>query len=71
MTIELLSEAENILDKKEISKEDYIRFKEIGREISDPEFKFYYDNLDESFYQRLPEIAAKEGNYNFLEEEDK
>jgi hypothetical protein len=69
--IELLSEADSILEKKELSVDDYKRFKEIGRKITDPELIFYYGNLEEAFYQRLKEIIEKEGNDNFLEEEDK
>lgn len=69
--IELLSEADSILEKKELSVDDYKRFKEIGRKITDPELIFYYGNLEEGFYQRLKEIIDKEGNDNFLEEEDK
>lgn len=71
MTMELLSEAEKISDKKELTVADYKRFIEIGRKITNPELSFFYDNFSEAFSLRLPEIAAKEGNYNFLEEEDK
>lgn len=69
--IELLSEANDILAKKELSVEDYKRFKEIGNKITDPELVFYFGNTEEAFYQRLKEIIEKEGNDNFLEEEDK
>ena len=66
---ERLSEAEIILDKKEISIKDYKRFREIGRLITIEE-KLYFSSFDEAFYLRLPEIAQKEGNWNWLEAED-
>lgn len=69
--IELLSEADDILKKKELSVDDYKRFREIGNKITDSEFVFYFANFDEAFFQRIPEIVEKEGNDDFLEDEDK
>ena len=65
----ILNEAEEILDKKTINLEDYKRFREIGRLITIEE-KLYFSSFDEAFYLRLPEIAQKEGNWNWLEAED-
>jgi|TARA_Y100000310_G_C20546968_1_gene746065 hypothetical protein len=64
-----LGEAESILDKKDISVEDYKKFKEIGNSIEDDDIK-YFAQLEEGFYLRLPEIVAKEGNWNWLLPED-
>ena len=66
---DILNEAEEILDKKTINLEDYKRFREIGRLITIEE-KLYFSSFDEAFYLRLPEIAQKEGNWNWLEAED-
>ena len=65
----ILNEAEEILDKKTINLEDYKRFREIGRLITIEE-KLYFSSFDEAFYLRLPEIAQKEGNWNWFEAED-
>ena len=65
----ILNEAEEILDKKTINLEDYKRFREIGRIIEDGD-NLYYSSYDEGMFQRLPEIAKKEGNYDWLEPED-
>ena len=67
----LFEEAEAILElERTLKVDDYKRFKEISRQISkDEERNMAW--LLEGLFQRLPEIAAKEGNYNFLEEEDK
>ena len=66
---ERLSEAEIILDKKEISIKDYKRFREIGRSINIDEM-LYFASFDEALHLRLPEIAQKEGNWDWLEAED-
>jgi hypothetical protein len=67
----LFEEAEAILElERTLKVDDYKRFKEISRQIpKDEERNMAW--LLEGLFQRLPEIAAKEGNYNFLEEEDK
>jgi len=67
----LFEEAEAILElERTLKVNDYKRFKEISRQIpKDEERNMAW--LLEGLFQRLPEIAAKEGNYNFLEEEDK
>jgi hypothetical protein len=65
----LVNEAGDILEKKIITVEDYKRFREIGRIIEDSD-NLYYSSYDEGMFQRLPEIAKKEGNYDWLEPED-
>jgi len=66
----ILKEADNITDKKEISVKDYKRFREIGRLIKNDE-ELYFAWLDETLYLRMPEIAQKEGNWDWLLPEDK
>ncbi len=65
----ILIEASNILTKENITLEDYLRFREIGRNINKEEIR-YFAQYDEGMRIRLPEIAQKEGNYNWLEPED-
>tara|TARA_R100000426_G_C4800608_1_gene102355 strand:+ start:670 stop:882 length:213 start_codon:yes stop_codon:yes gene_type:complete len=62
-------EAGNIVEKKNITLGDYRRFREIGRNLKEGD-ELYYASFDEMMYQRLYEIADKEGNYNWLEPED-
>ena len=66
----ILKEADNITDKKEISVKDYKRFREIGRLIKNDE-ELYFAWLDETLYLRLPEIAQKKSNWDWLLPEDK
>jgi len=56
--------------ERDLTIADYKRFKEIERKVPNSEEE-NFAWLGEALFQRLPEIAAKEGNYNFLEEEDK
>ena len=49
MTTQLLAEAQEIVDKKDLTVDDYNRFLEIGNLIEDDELLFFYDNLDEAF----------------------
>jgi hypothetical protein len=65
----LLEEADNILQKKELSVKDYNRFVEIGKQLKKLDDEYIYSWLAEGFYLRLPEIAVKEGNYNFVKDE--
>tara|TARA_R110002020_G_scaffold474238_1_gene705054 strand:+ start:1152 stop:1364 length:213 start_codon:yes stop_codon:yes gene_type:complete len=65
----LVDEAEDILEKNVITVKDYKRFREIGRVIEDKD-NLYFSSFDEGMFQRLPEIAKKEGNYDWLEPED-
>jgi len=67
----LFEEAEAILElERTLKVDDYKRFKEISRQIpKDEERNMAW--LLEGLFQRLPEIIQKEGNDNFLEEEDK
>mgnify|MGYP003134537354 CR=1 FL=1 len=66
----LFEEADNILQKKELSVKDYNRFVEIGKQLKKLDDEFEYSWLAEGFYLRLPEIAVKEGNYNFIKNEE-
>lgn len=66
----LIQEAELILEKKNINVEDYKRFKEIGKKISEEEER-NFAWLSEGIYLKIPQIIEKEGNDNFLEDEDK
>ena len=66
----LFEEADNILQKKELSVKDYNRFVEIGKKLADTEDEYIYGWLAEGFYLRLPEIAEKEGNYDFVKDDD-
>jgi hypothetical protein len=66
----LFEEAELILEKETINVQDYKRFKEIGRKISKEEER-NFAWLSEGIYLKIPQIIEKEGNDNFLEEEDK
>ncbi len=70
MTTQLLAEAQEIVDKKNLSVDDYNRFNQIGNLITNNELLFYYGNLSEAFELRLPEIAQKVGNYSFVKDED-
>ena len=64
----LFEEADNILQKKELSVKDYNRFVEIGKQLKKPDDKEKYSWLAEGFELRLEEIAVKEGNYNFVKD---
>ena len=67
----LFEEAETILQlERDLNIDDYKRFKKISRQIPKEEERNMAWLL-EGLFQRLPEIAAKEGNYNFLDDEDK
>ena len=66
----LLEEANDILQKKALSVKDYNRFVEIGKQLKKLDDEFEYSRLSEGFYLRLPEIAVKEGNYNFIKNEE-
>lgn len=63
----LFEEAEAIIEKKNITVDDYKRFKEIETLISEKEernFAWLYEGL----YLKLPDLIEREGNDNFLEE---
>ena len=66
----LFNEASEILGlSRDLTLQDYKRFKEIEKNISENEL----DNfawLLEGLSLRLPEIAQKEGNYDWVEQED-
>jgi len=59
MTTQLLAEAQEIVDKKNLTVIDYNRFSQIGNLITNDELLFYYGNLSEAFELRLPEIAKE------------
>lgn len=66
----LFNEAKDIIGlERDLNLNDYKRFKEIEKNIAeDEEDKFAW--LLESLEIRLPEIAQKEGNYDWVELED-
>ena len=64
----LIDEAEKILQKTNLSIKDYNRFVEIGKKLTNTEVEYIYSWLAEGFYLRLPEIAEKEGNYDFIKD---
>ena len=66
----LLSEADEILKKTNLTIKDYNRFVEIGKKLADTEDEYIYGWLAEGFYLRLPEIAEKEGNFDFVKDDD-
>ena len=66
----LLEEANDILQNKALSVKDYNRFVEIGKQLKKPDDKEKYSWLAEGFELRLEEIAVKEGNYNFIKNEE-
>jgi hypothetical protein len=66
----LFNEASEILGlSRDLTLQDYKRFKEIQKNISENELdRFAW--LLEGLSLRLPEIFAKEGNYDWVEPED-
>ena len=67
--MKILQEASEIVKKNILNVEDYKKFREIGRRINSNEI-LYFGYYQEAMKLRLPEIAKKEGNYNWLEPED-
>tara|TARA_R110000803_G_C11934479_1_gene315804 strand:+ start:914 stop:1126 length:213 start_codon:yes stop_codon:yes gene_type:complete len=65
----ILQEASEILRKNILNVGDYKKFREIGRKINLDEI-LYFGFYQEAMKLRLPEIAEKEGNYDWLEPED-
>ena len=65
----ILQEASEIVKKNILNVEDYKKFREIGRKINPNEI-LYFGYYQEALKLRLPEIASKEGNYDWLEPED-
>jgi hypothetical protein len=66
----LFNEASEIIGlSRDLTLQDYKRFKQIQRNISENELdKFAW--LLEGLSLRLPEIAQKEGGYDWIEPED-
>ena len=66
----LFNEASKIIGlSRDLTLQDYKRFKQIQRNISENELdKFAW--LLEGLSLRLPEIAQKEGGYDWIEPED-
>jgi len=64
----LLEEAQNIVEKQDLSLDDYNRFIQIGEQLIDDTDKFLYSWSSEAFNLRLPEIAQKVGNYSFIKD---
>lgn len=70
--IKELKEAQKILGlKRNLTVEDYKTIKGFEKKMKSKDDIELYGWILEALFQRLPEIAAKEGNYNFLEEKDK
>ena len=65
----ILKEASEIVKKNILNVQDYKKFREIGRKLNSNEI-LYFGYYQEAMKLRLPEIAEKEGNYNWLEPED-
>ena len=65
----ILQEASEIVKKNILNVEDYKKFREIGRKINSNEI-LYFGYYQEALKLRLPEIFAKEGNYDWVEPED-
>ena len=40
----------------------------IGKKLTKPDDEYKYSWFAEGMYQRLPEIAEKEGNYDFVKD---
>ncbi len=66
---EILSEIINIFEKNNLTLKDYKTFRELGRKVDGADL-VEYSSINEGMKLRLPEIAEKEGNYNWLEPED-
>jgi len=64
----MINKAKNLLRKKSINVEDYNKFKALKKEMKTDYDKFEYSLLAEGFEIRLPEIAAKTGSYDFINE---
>ena len=64
----LIDEADEILQKTNLTIKDYNRFVEIGKKLTNTEDEYIYGWLAEGFSLRLPEIAEKEGNYDFIKD---
>ena len=66
----LFDEASEIIElKRDLTLQDYKRFKEIQKNIQENEERNFAWLL-EGLSLRLPEIAQKEGNYDWVELED-
>ena len=66
----LFDEASEIIElKRDLTLQDYKRFKEIEKIIPENEERNFAWLL-EGLSLRLPEIFAKEGNYDWVEPED-
>lgn len=63
-------EAFKLSQKDILTVKDYLRIKELSREVLPDEEKDMAWLLEGLFLQ-IPDLVEKEGNNNFLEEEDK
>jgi len=65
--MKLIEEATNILSKeKSLNLKDYERFIKIGDELKSQSDLDEYSQLTEGIEIRLPEIAKKEGSYDWV-----
>ena len=66
----LIDEADKILQKANLSINDNNRFVEIWKKLTKSDDEYKYSWFAEGMYQRLPEIAEKEGNYDFVKDDE-
>ena len=67
----IVGQASEILSKEEeLTLADYNKFIKLQDMAKTEEEKSAFRWLAEGMYQRLPEIAAKEGNYDFVKDDD-
>jgi|TARA_Y100001938_G_C8012042_1_gene390547 hypothetical protein len=63
-------EAFKLSQKDILTVKDYLRIKELSREVL-PDEERDMAMLLEGLFLQIPDLVEKEGNNNFLEEEDK
>ena len=63
-------EAFKLSQKDILTVKDYLRIKELSREVL-PDEERDMAMLLEGLFLKIPDLVEKEGNNNFLEEEDK
>ena len=63
-----LKSSEILSKEEELTLADYKKFIKLQDMVKTEEEKFKFSWLAEGIYQRLPEIAEKEGNYDFVKD---
>ena len=66
----LLEEVDEIIMKKNLTVDDYNRFIEIGKKLTDENEIYIFSREQEAFELRLPEIASKVGDYSFIKKDE-